>query len=434
MLSKFKVKAFLTKAKEKSNNIMKYNVVIFIILLTILKPFNVTMWPTIDVIFKLLKFLCALFLFIAELLNGKINKFLIVTILFVSECLFSTVIYHGDFSDVQSWLSIVMIGLLFKLAAQNKGLYHLAGIINAIFSAWIVLNTISVFIGGPLFAKTPYNYPSYFLGCDNYFDFINIVLIGIISAIDKFYNRKFSKSTFILWGFVILSEAYTFTVGGLIALIFMMVLLFIMDKVNFKKIINIQNIIIMQILLVISISYLHIENIFNFILVRLGKGTNFSYRGIIWPRAISLFLKNLFLGYGLQNEKVYKYYLAGADHCHNIVLQILVTGGIIGGVLFALLVYYAAQKLKEPQKGSYLIVLFITVCAYLINSFFDFYTSLIYLYVLLNFIYYINEFSAQSGEFSFDGPYLKIKSCMIWKNLQQHVKHITGKIRNLIDR
>lgn len=90
----------------------------------------------------------------------------------------------------------------------------------------------------------------------------------------------------------------------------------------------------------------------------LGKDLTFSNRLTIWDNAITAFLRNPVWGYGLmENEETAKilgrfpnFIWAGATHCHDEILQILFTAGLIGLFVYLLIWILSIYTLSSIWK------------------------------------------------------------------------------------
>lgn len=121
----------------------------------------------------------------------------------------------------------------------------------------------------------------------------------------------------------------------------------------------------------------------------------------LWGYGIKIFLEKPLLGYGIENlETEYAKYNIEQDRPHNFIIQLLITSGVIGFVLYTFgvgLILYRGLKKIETKNDNFAkdetininTILFFTVIAYFISALFGnsmYYTSP-YLYILLGVLY-----------------------------------------------
>lgn len=122
------------------------------------------------------------------------------------------------------------------------------------------------------------------------------------------------------------------------------------------------------------------------------RSVAFSGRGIIWPRAIEVIKSSPIIGIGCESDATTIMRLT-SNHAHNMLLQILYTGGIVTFFLMAVGVFK-----NNGTKGSRVIsrgqaCLNVTVLAVLIAASVDW-----YLYLPVQFATYIIHYNSQFAD------------------------------------
>ena len=117
-----------------------------------------------------------------------------------------------------------------------------------------------------------------------------------------------------------------------------------------------------------------------------GKNGSFSGRDVIWKNSIEYICKRPLFGYGLEDE-IIKYIKLGQTHCHNILLQMQYTSGLIGISLFACVVVV----FRPRKKNSFSSLIFATaIMCFMIASGADWLYSNPLPMALFYFAYYLN--------------------------------------------
>ena len=103
---------------------------------------------------------------------------------------------------------------------------------------------------------------------------------------------------------------------------------------------------------------LKVQDLFAPLIIALGKTVTFTGRTYIWDTTLSLFdSSHLLLGYGTSFQFNIVYNGETYPHPHNFVLQVLLSGGIIGIVLYAALIglaVYALFKNRFDNNAAYI--------------------------------------------------------------------------------
>lgn len=363
---------------------------LYMILLPYLKPYNVTLIPWLDNIYKAWKIVATL-LIIFEFLRKKtrLHRSSVYLFAFLMTWMISLLINHAPIIDFgNNILSILGIMLLFEENYNNK--FFKANLTKVLYSVayiYILLNLITVMMGMPFFsAGIKLDDNANFLGGDNYSAFILITLCGFMFFNDLLYYKNIRTKTWVVAfiGLACLSITFAFT-GMLAYAIFLISVLFYRYSL-WEKLLRWRNVVAFCACLVIAIAYLHLDQLGGSFLKSIGK-TGFNGRNMIWPRVITAIIKKPLLGYGgVDTELAATWFIAGANHAHNFLLEYPFSTGVIGTIFF---VAYFTNCLKKTlcKDNRDIRVLLLTLGAYIICSTFDFYIGLIYFYLLMEMIW-----------------------------------------------
>lgn len=361
------------------------NFIIFIVLLTYLKPFNISLIPSLNKLYSLAKVVAtvALFVYIAKRRIGLTNasKWCLAFVLWWT----ISIIRNGNIrANIQVLLSIIGMLFLFNIMQRKRdGIRILIRDLCYIAEIYIVLQLYTVIVDHPVAAETTISFDKYFLGSDNYSAFILIPLAGFIVLNSVMNYKKVSCQAwlFIGLGFLCLFIPRAWT--GLFAYL-VFILLIVLRKLPFlSKLLNMRNVFAVIVLALVAVMVFHVQDYLGAILGALGK-VGMNSREIIWPKAIRAIKRRLILGYGVLTEtQISSYILYGATHTHNIILEFLMDSGIIG-TLFAFMWLKTSLILKKLYYGNNLILcLYYCIVAYFVCSIMDFYIALIYFWLMI---------------------------------------------------
>ena len=283
--------------------------------------------------------------------------------LFVIEPIFTE---HGQFFKMNM---IVCIGFVFLLEYSFSRLrdeivvraFILAGLIASImhFLTFILYANVEggmrsdkiMRIAGRAVAVTNQNW--YFLTYDNY----SIVYFLPIASLLLYYLYNYMRRGYVVYwcyvGFVLFMYIYKTAATAMIAmLLFTSLTLYYTVVFSGKSIktpkLKISHFIVILfgiILTVIAISVIG-GGLATSIGAYFGKDGSFSGRDKIWEKSVKYIVSSPLIGYGRESEYVVWTKL-GQTHCHNIILELLYDGGIIGTILFGIIIYLFRPKQKN---------------------------------------------------------------------------------------
>lgn len=251
----------------------------------------------------------------------------------------------------------------------------------------MVLNLITALLGRPFFSSgMVLNDNANFLGGDNYSAFILIVYAGLMFYYDENYMKTIRVQTWLFNMLGLLSLIVSFSLTGMISYGLLLLAILYRYKTIIKSLLNSRNILFLGFIIVILISYFHIDKIISSFLYSIEK-TGFNGRNFIWPLSIKAIAKKPLLGYGgLTQIQQETWVIAGANHTHNILLQFPFSVGLVGTGFFLMYIKCIFSGLNAKRNKKIAILLY-TISAFLLCSIFDFYIGLVYMYLLLDIIW-----------------------------------------------
>lgn len=361
------------------------NFIIFVVLITYLKPFNVSLIPILDTLYSIAKII-ATFVLLLYILNENVTltKASKWCLAFLGWWTIAILVNGNMKNNIQTLLSILGILFLFNVMRRKpNGLNIILKYLSCISKVYILLQFYTIVVEHPVLAESIVSFDKYFLGSDNYSAFILIPLSGFIMTDAIMNKRKIKAWDYFFFGIAFLCLLIPKSWAGIFAYGLFMMLFFFRKSTFLKKIVNVRSVFIIIVLLLILVIGFNFQTHFEKILNMFGK-VGMNSREIIWPRAIYAIMQRPILGYGmLTDNQISSYILYGTTHTHNIVLEFLMDSGIIGS-FFAFMWFKSAVTVKKKLlKSDVIMSLLYCIVAYLLCATLDFYIALIYFWVLI---------------------------------------------------
>ena len=296
---------------------------LFFIVMPFLKPYNITLIPMLDYIFKIWKVVSTVYIiytFFSKKQRVSITS--IYLFLFCSMWMISLIMNRGPIAEYcNNILSILGCRLLFE-TNRNNDLFkeRISKLIYKIGAVYMLLNCVTARIGHPFFAaEMRLDDNANFLGGDNYSAFILIVLCGLMFFYDIKYIKRIRLGTWIFNIIGITSLIIPFAFTGIISYAFLLMLILCTNYKFVRELFNWKNIFLVCGFMVLLISYFHLDVVVGVFLGKVDK-IGFNGRNMIWPRSIRAIGNKFILGYGgLTARQAETWIIAGANHTHNIL-------------------------------------------------------------------------------------------------------------------
>lgn len=336
--------------------INKKTIFIFFLLLPVLKPTSGALSAlfgesTADLIYSCLRLYnyiviaIASFLFVKKKAWRKKWSTLIISLL--SIVLVTSSIKMGNISYnylYEVFGNIMMIFLLGNIYSGRKIYYYVEAVYYYI-TVLMALNSASILLyypNGMYSSGTNTNY--YLFGLDN---------VGFMYTLSGFFmgqlyyalkEKKPPLKVYILYALI--SSVYLYVGAGTgTIIIFACVVMSIFYHMDLLRKVNIRLTMLICLIAYIFIVVFQSLGIFEWILGFIGKSVTFNGRTYIWTAMFKALPEHLWTGFGISTE-ITSYYLSrygmglnwleGIGHLHNIVLEILFRGGIVGLILFVI--------------------------------------------------------------------------------------------------
>lgn len=135
------------------------------------------------------------------------------------------------------------------------------------------------------------------------------------------------------------------------------------NRVSNKRNLRYMYILIASLAILVGIVFFNIQSIFGWLIVDvLNKDLTLSGRTDTWKLAMEQFLCKPLIGYG------YGHMVVGHYYAHNIILELLVTSGLVGFVLYSLFVFKIFRKYFKKHENNYTVPVIYAVIALIIAN------------------------------------------------------------------
>lgn len=212
----------------------------------------------------------------------------------------------------------------------------------------------------------------YFFTHDNGTVFYYLPTLAIMWFYVFKYSRKLAKAAVV---FTVVTAAMYFYLWSATAMVMMAIFLVVMIACLNGWATKLLSKLSYRIVVVVGVGfcamviYLNVGGSFDAFAALFNKSGTAYTRSVIWRRSIDWFLRNPLLGVGYESD-ITGIIRIGINHCHNVLLQLVYTGGIITAVLFALFVWFCRPKGRAPE---YAVPLIVCVGLLFLGWTFDFY-------------------------------------------------------------
>ncbi len=106
-----------------------------------------------------------------------------------------------------------------------------------------------------------------------------------------------------------------------------------------------------------------------------GKGSSFAARLELWLKEVVYILRSPVYGHGIESQLQRLSQYGWGLHTHNLVFEILHQGGIIGFVLFALVVLVVGRRVRELRYKRIYCIICIAFAGWIVNTLMEPYTT-----------------------------------------------------------
>ncbi len=344
----------------------KYNIVVILLFILLILPFMSILgiknaisplaYQTWQV-FSLAIFAFIIFIRAKEI---KINIGVVLFTLFQTVFLLSSTLNNG----VSLGITVVSLMAILIFAMLQSDYYR------EFMMAVSIIAVASVIINVPSLIKNfSEQNAEFFIGGKNSFSIFIIpgIFIMLLNSLEK--NKKITVFSVLMTIFSLFTVFLGGSTTGIIVSICTVLLLLLAIKFRPNKTVYLAVILIIYVLLIVFTEFLLNTDLMTELLTNLGKNNTLTSRTTIWEISKEQIKNNWLFGSGRGSVIGFKNkwgsYVEYTE-AHNIILEILMCGGVVAFVLFFVLIFKAVKKLNIKNEKHKII--FIALCATLING------------------------------------------------------------------
>lgn len=295
-------------------------------------------------------------------LSGKLNKFQIIMLIYFFITLFSALVNRTlSLGILYSIIGFICLYLFINHCTKNfteliTGLYYL-------FSVVLIINFISMLVypEGIISAE---NFDSiYFLGGKNAISTVVLPAFTVIFLYTYYVYDKYKFIPIVLSIICVITLYITGSGTGIVISICAGAFFLLYKKVN----ISFNTYFLVYIILYLLIVVLRLQEILfgDFINNVLQKDMTFTGRTGIWDIMMQNIDQFWFLGLGKGNNFIFNY-TNQLSETHNGFLEIILSSGFLGLIMFILLLLVVGKQLTLYRKHIFSKILSFSIFAYLI--------------------------------------------------------------------
>lgn len=325
----------------------------------------------IDVIYDLWRCISIFIIIILFCTVCKIDKLLFFVFLYFSWILFSTLFKQGSLVSFFSQCgSIAALCLLISMCHRKGDMQNLLKTIIGLLEFYLIINAITVFIYAPqggivsdiesIRMKTN----NYFLGYDNQHVYYILPYLALSLIYDKFYCEVIKWRTIIFHIIINVAVLICWSADTVVAVVVFYLLLITNKNKYINKLINSYTVIAVNYIIFYFLVILTMSSRLSALMEYILQKNIGSAREWIWANYLFYFYKSPIIGNGYL-DIASRFSLTYASHAHNMYLDILFVSGIVGLLLFTIIIFLTTNSgkdiLSESQK-----ILIIAIIAYMV--------------------------------------------------------------------
>ena len=323
---------------------------------------SLAMVSTMYDVWRLFTIIIAIVLWISKF--RKLDGFLITIFLFYGWVCFVTIFNQvGLFSFFSQCGSIIALCLLVDMCYRSGEMKVLLKAIIGLLTVYLAINAVTILIFEPQggivtdIESITMKKNNYFLGYDNQHVYYFLPYLAMSLFYDRTYQGKIKLKTIIMHIIVVWSVIACWSVDTVVAVAFFYTVLLVSKMGIVSKFINSYTIIITNaICFYMLVNVVMSKKLSVLLQIVLNKSLSFA-REAIWTRYLVWVYRSPILGNGYVNT-ARRYSMAKASHAHNMYLDVFFVAGIVGLILFAVIIFLATNSGRKivPREQMFIII------------------------------------------------------------------------------
>lgn len=261
--------------------------------------------------------------------------------------LISAIVNKKDIRDcIVTMVTIISVCILTETCIKVNAYIFFSSLFALLFIE-ILINFIGIVIRPNGWAvRDYYYYPVHFLTIDNLLS-PYMILAVVISIIYMQYTQKILLP-FILIALIWITMLTLWSATGIVGLVCCFALIMLLKSNIMRELLNSFLLYFFLGIFNLFVFLVGLHNqIFESILAYLGKDATLSGRTIMWKQAFSLIKSRILLGYGPSEAHGYVFWHGKYFYTHNMILEIMIRGGIFSIIIYMLMILYVGFVLYK---------------------------------------------------------------------------------------
>lgn len=292
---------------------------------------------------------------VAYLAFGKKDVFPALVALLIATCCFSSWINGSDFiSDLYVWTPLLMIVLIVATAYENH-LKELLLSICIVTTLLCIVNLLSMVLypEGMYETVTMPRKTNFFWGHRNASFMISLPAVASSLCLDALGGKRVSVRSGAIWILAFALAVVKLSVTSLFAVGLFFIGFALVQFSSLRKALNGVTILVANGLLFLGVVIFRIQTFFEPLFQLFGKNATLTMRTDIWDYVMSALADpaHVGLGYGMAFTTYFKASDQYVGSAHNVILHIMLLGGMVALLLLIALCGLAAYRLYKRRTN-----------------------------------------------------------------------------------
>lgn len=320
-------------------------------------------------------------------------------IIFFFLYLFSTILHYGEnLLGLVSEVSKILIVVLFLILSFSSGERVFLNTLKKFRKTYMFILFIdSVCLLIEILGFRIYESDIYtILGLDNYAAFSILPMLSLIFYTSYKTKDRITATDKLIFVFCLLAKMITFSFAAILAMTVMALTTYIaLCSRQLRKIISVRFIACIIVCFLLGLTFFKLDTKMDVFLAPTGK--SIVNRTELWRHALQGVSKSPFIGHGALQGDQYKtiagYYLAYTTtetHPHNYILEILISTGIVGLLIYIGIINQMIKAIRNNIKEKKMAIALGDVTGFLVLSIPDGYFMLPAIYAFMTVVFLDN--------------------------------------------